>query len=197
MNSEESDDSKRAEKRLDCAIEARQFEIDLFWRRSIFFWGFISAAFVAVAASYGGHPYLAIALTCFGLICSLCWTLLNRGSKYWYEAWEAKVQREEPTVMGKLFGQAEPIKQDVFWVRAQRYSVSKLLIVLSDFVFVLWTAILLYQLVARIPWPQVLSSWRPILVLAFVLLTLVYIALALYFGRSSTNSTSADKEGDG
>jgi len=36
-------------KRFDASFATRQFEIDLFWKRSLFFWGFIAAAFVAVA----------------------------------------------------------------------------------------------------------------------------------------------------
>jgi len=195
MNIEESGEIQRAEKRLKHAVAARQLEIELFWRRSLFFWGFISAAFIALATSYGRHPYLAIAVTCFGLICSLCWTLLNRGSKYWYEAWETKVEREEPNVMGMLFGRIESIKRNHPLVRARRYSVSKLLIVLSDYVLILWIAILAYQLVAQIPWPQILSEWRPVLVLVFVLFTLAYILLVLCLARSS-KSPSAQQEGN-
>jgi hypothetical protein len=32
---------------LDMALETRKFEIDLYWRRTIYFWAFISLAFVA------------------------------------------------------------------------------------------------------------------------------------------------------
>ncbi|HWM68436.1 MAG TPA: hypothetical protein VNO35_17725 [Steroidobacteraceae bacterium] len=34
------------------AAEVRKFEIERFWARSIFFWGFIAAAFVAYAQLY-------------------------------------------------------------------------------------------------------------------------------------------------
>lgn len=34
---------------LKLAAEVRKFEIERFWSRSIFFWGFIAAAFVAYA----------------------------------------------------------------------------------------------------------------------------------------------------
>lgn len=48
-----SQEEQRNLKRFDAALATRQFEIDLYWKRSLFFWGFIGAAFVAVAAVEG------------------------------------------------------------------------------------------------------------------------------------------------
>src|ERR1035441_7663249 len=76
---------------LEYAADVRKFEVERFWQRSIFFWGFIAAAFVAYAQS-AGKGDLAFLIACFGLVCSIAWTLQNRGSKYWYEAWEKKVE---------------------------------------------------------------------------------------------------------
>jgi hypothetical protein len=44
-----SDDPDK--RRFEVALKTRNFEIDLFWKRSFFFWRFISAAFVGYAAS--------------------------------------------------------------------------------------------------------------------------------------------------
>lgn len=38
------------------------------------------------------------------MVCSAAWTLLNRGSKYWQENWETKVELNEKKVTGPLFG---------------------------------------------------------------------------------------------
>lgn len=35
------------EKLFDFSLQTRNFEIGLFWKRSLFFWGFISAGFIA------------------------------------------------------------------------------------------------------------------------------------------------------
>jgi hypothetical protein len=35
--------------RYDASVKALQFELDLFWKRSLFFWGFIGVAFIALA----------------------------------------------------------------------------------------------------------------------------------------------------
>jgi len=69
--------------RFETALECRHLEIRLFWQRALFFWGFVGVAFVGVATSYVEFPFLALVLSSFGLICSLCWALANRGSKYW------------------------------------------------------------------------------------------------------------------
>ena len=47
-----ADDTKTPNntKALEMAADVRKFEIGLFWQRSLVFWGFIAAAFVAYAA---------------------------------------------------------------------------------------------------------------------------------------------------
>jgi hypothetical protein len=84
--------------RFDVAVQTRNLEIELFWKRSVFFWGFISAAFIGYAALRQSE--VRTLLACFGLVCSFAWTLVNRGSKYWQEAWETKVERFEFPVTG-------------------------------------------------------------------------------------------------
>lgn len=86
-------DYDRRKHRLQVTLETRQFEIDLLWRRALFFWGFIVSAFGAFAWTYDKHPRLAIAVSCFGLVCSCVWTFANRGSRFVFLNWEAKVER--------------------------------------------------------------------------------------------------------
>jgi hypothetical protein len=132
---------------LKYAVEMRKFEIERFWHRSLFFWGFIGAAFVAYAQIAGkddpvirqnGIQFL---ISCFGLVCSVAWTLQNRGSKYWQEAWEAKVESVELDVLGvNLFSNREPLQTKGFW-GAQVFSVTRLAIALSDFTVLVWVAL--------------------------------------------------------
>jgi len=122
---------------LEIAADVRKFEIEKFWQRSIFFWGFIGAAFVAYAQLFGRGD-LPFFVACFGLVCSVAWTLQNRGSKYWQEAWEAKVESVERSVLGVgLFANREPRQPKGFW-GAWTFSVSKLTIALSDFTVLVW-----------------------------------------------------------
>ncbi|WP_375457957.1 hypothetical protein [uncultured Enterovirga sp.] len=91
----------RQEKLLDIAGDVRKFEIELFWKRSTFFWTFIAASFVAYATLKDhDQRLLRFAVSCFGIVCSLAWTLGNRGNKYWQEAWEKKLRRHQEGFLG-------------------------------------------------------------------------------------------------
>ena len=86
------------------------------------------------------------ATICFGFLTSVAWSLQNRGSKYWQEAWEQKVEKAQTAVLGQdLFKHKEdllPKSEDRnwrhHWLRARRYSVSKLAIAMSDLAVFLW-----------------------------------------------------------
>jgi hypothetical protein len=99
MNGSSPDHEKKKE-RFRIAFQTRQFEIDLLWKRSLFFRGFIGASFVAIASLKKEQPVLALLISGFGLVCSLSWTLVDRGSKYWQEHWESKAEIAEDDVTG-------------------------------------------------------------------------------------------------
>lgn len=147
--------SDRDKERYDACVKALQFELEQFWKRSLFFWGFIGAAFVAFAASES-RPSLQAAIASFGFICSVVWTLVNRGSKFWYEDWESKLIIAEEAVTGSLYGtpgtemkvtdkwySVEGLRKRLW--KGRRYSPSKLAIALSDFVAILWFCILAHK----------------------------------------------------
>lgn len=114
---------------LQYATEGRRFEIERFWQRSTFFWTFIGATLVAYAALYPSKSArLLTVLAAFGGLASLAWTLQNRGSKYWQEAWEQKIERVEFDVLNnRLFSNQETIRDNGFW-GASDFSVSRLAI---------------------------------------------------------------------
>ena len=118
-------------------------EIERFWKRSLFFWGFIAASFV----SYGilierGDAELVLAISCFGIVCSVAWTLANRGSKYWQNAWEKKLRDVQTEALGcQVYSVLEPNDDRGIW-GAARYSVTRLTIALSDFAVLVWVTLL-------------------------------------------------------
>jgi hypothetical protein len=180
------------EKRLQIAIETRAFEIELFWKRSIFFWGFISVALVGYATLRSTSSDLALVISCFGMVCSAAWTLLNRGSKYWQENWETKVHDEEWNVLGSpLFGEQEDVQRKGFgWLQARKYSVSKLLIALSDYVLFMWLGLTVWRTVRL--FQQFEGSFREIALSAFAIGSFLYVALLVLVGRTSKDQEAQD-----
>jgi hypothetical protein len=133
------------EKAFDIAHQNRNFEIEHFWKRALFFWGFMSTAFAGYLASKKFSPELSIFLSSFGLICAFSWTLANRGSKYWQEYWERKVELLGDDVIGELFVDEEPHQSgDKLW-DSRKFSVSKLTIAVSDYLVIIWLLVLAYE----------------------------------------------------
>ena len=186
----------KIQKRYEVSLETRKFEIDLFWRRSIFFWGFIAAAFIAYA-SYSGdktyNPYLRIIISFFGFACSFCWTLVNRGSKYWQENWEHQVDIIEDKVTGPLFKIPAAIDTTKnWWLRARKYSVSKITIALSDYVVLVWAGMTFYSIINLSSVSQYLEGKCKILyldkeqyILMFSGITILWMILVLIFGQTT------------
>jgi hypothetical protein len=132
------------------AIEARNLELRLFWQRSLFFAGFIAAIFIAYytlhdrpsAATDSGHDFFELLLLILGTFFSLAWSLGNRGSKYWYESWETKIDKCEEILQVGFFHDWSQ-RQPKFWLyRARLYSVSKIATYLSDLVVLAWLVLL-------------------------------------------------------
>lgn len=176
----------KEEKILELAADVRKFEIGLFWQRSLFFWGFIAAAFVAYAElAKESDNDLRFIIACFGLVCSLAWTLGNRGSKYWQEAWELKVESVEQTVLGvPLFSRIEDLQPKGFW-GGYRYSVSKLAIALSDFTVIIWILLAAKAFPSLPAVPQYVQ-----ISVAVAIGTAIYIVFMLVFGRSGRRTNS-------
>jgi hypothetical protein len=175
------------------AFQTRQFEIDLFWKRSLFFWGFIAAAFVAIGTLKDAFPVLSLLVSGFGMVCSLTWTLVNRGSKYWQEQWESKIEKFEGQVTGPLFTTREPSQQKGWWLSGRQYSVSKITIAVSDYVTLVWVCILLRQAWLSFGLPQSPQKFphRVTVVSILVAMPVLYSGLVVTFGRSTLERASS------
>jgi hypothetical protein len=88
----QASDEKMRRRLLEIALDARKQELQFLWQRSQFFWLFNGAIFTAFKLLE--DPLAVTVASCFGFVASLSWTLLNRGSKYWYESWEEKLDSD-------------------------------------------------------------------------------------------------------
>lgn len=169
------------------SIETRNFEIDLYWKRSLFFWGFIATAALGYGSSLLAEKpnhNLALLIACFGFICSLCWSLVNRGSKYWQEHWEKQV-----TVFEEHIGDVDLFRAEdkldnskSCWLGARKYSVSRIAIALSDFSILMWLGLITVHVISFFPKYLYLSDQAKVLIAVFS--TIIYSILILIICKS-------------
>jgi len=159
---------EKQEEALKYAFDIRKFEIELYWKRASYFWTLIAATLIGYMSIVGKYinveavektkyaktigPILVL-LSCIGIVFSFGWFLVNRGSKFWQENWENHVDLLEDNVIGSLyktmlFRPNETPKSKDF-IKAiltgpGAYSVSKINQLTSFYVFILWTALLIY-----------------------------------------------------
>jgi hypothetical protein len=170
------------------AWECRNFEIDKFWSRSLFFWGFIAAVltgYIALivkgnAGDSTGIGYLDFYLLCLGFLFSLAWFLVLRGSKAWQENWETHIDRLEDFINGPLY-------KTVFCpVRPHFYSLAKINEVMAVVVIVLWLGLIAQYTVTNTMLINPFSCWKqiswPLFIASFVT---VAFSVILVFGYPS------------
>ncbi len=134
------------QKKLEIALENRKLELGFLWQRSAAFWLFNVAALIAFQHfSSKDNIVMTTAVCCFGMIASFTWTLLNRGSKFWYEHWEKRIfeyDQELENYFNPNFDLKPSLSENPLRLPPncfrKRFSPSKLLIIFSDSVFLFW-----------------------------------------------------------
>ena len=134
------------------AWECRDFEIDKFWSRATYFWGFIAAIFagyIAVVNSSSSSiseqsvdTHLDVVLLMLGLVFSFAWLLVIKGSKQWQENWEAHIDMLEDEITGPLYKTVYCKKGKPF------YSVSKISECMAKVVIVAWVILLFNYIIS-------------------------------------------------
>ena len=90
-------------------LDIRKFEIELYWKRTSFFWTIIGAIiagyFLALSKLDDSINSLKIlfSLANLGLVFSIGWYFVNRGSKYWQLNWEKHLDTIEDDIIGPLY----------------------------------------------------------------------------------------------
>jgi len=146
---------------LKYALETRKFEIELYWERAKYFWTFIAASLAAYGLVQKIEPkdikeWLSILISCLGLVFSVGWYFVNRGSKYWQENWENHVALLEDKAIGPLFktilmrhpSQMEGFKEKL--IGPAPYSVSKINQLISLYIIFFWLILICKSLVNKI-----------------------------------------------
>lgn len=160
-----------------CLWKCRDLEIQMLWTRLTLLGAFMALTYtgygVLMFKGLDGIQHwklfnlLAMGTCAFGFIFSLLWTLTAKGSKAWFERYEAalsyfqKTYRDiglfarmasEDLVLSYLdFGkryirrEAEPVDSNVFTQNAGAYSVSKIPIIIGQLSMVAWLLLAVFH----------------------------------------------------
>lgn len=122
---------------LQKAWEIRNFEIELYWKRTAYFWAFNTAIAIAcyhIASSEGVKSMLLLStLLALGIICSIAWFLSNIASKHWQENWENHINLLEDKKYGRIYKTTMS-----YYKNSIKPSVSRLNLKISAFVILAW-----------------------------------------------------------
>lgn len=125
----------------DKILELRKFEIENFWKRTLFFWGTIAIVLAGYFATKVADKYLVF-ISLIGFLYNIIFSLSIRGSKYWQEHWETMAVIYENEIGFDLFKSETSKfiskKNTHFVTFPYRFSVSKLTMLLSDLTVILW-----------------------------------------------------------
>lgn len=124
------------------AADTRKFEIELFWKRSTFFWAFITAIYTAYfyvltsvyKSAHGAFPL--VVLSALGLFFCVSWYFASKASKRWQENWETHIDLLEDDITGPLFKT---------YLSKPSYSVSKIAITAGLVVSICAYVLLVYE----------------------------------------------------
>ncbi len=147
---EQVDKKEKEKAALSVSLDTRKFEIDLYWKRASYFWGFIAATFTGyfIVLSSKNVQYKNIVLfflNCLGIFSTWIWFLVLKGSKYWQENWERHVGDKEKYIHGFVFNRIIKVyKSPIIGLKALPYSVSKLNLILSLFILSIWLMLFIY-----------------------------------------------------
>lgn len=133
------------------ALDIRKFEIELYWKRATYFWTFLAATFAGyfLVHRMDSPPQYLLFIVCnLGFMFSLCWFLVNKGSKFWQNNWERHVDRLEDLEMGPLYKTVISEENLSKWSPTKEYpfSVSKINQLLSLYITILWILLLIESL---------------------------------------------------
>ncbi len=138
------------------AHEIRKFEIELYWKRTTYFWTLIAALFAGYFListktndDLHGKDLFLMIISCTGVVFSYAWLLANKGSKFWQENWEYHLDILEDKITGPLYKKVlykknatQRKKISNLITRPQSVSVSKINQVITCFTFLIWVFIL-------------------------------------------------------
>lgn len=93
---------------LDRAYKQRSFEIEHYWKRGTYFWGYQIVAFATFGLVWkdsgaSSGRLMLVALAIIGLLTAIANFLSSEGSKFWQQNWENHIDMLEDEIEGRLY----------------------------------------------------------------------------------------------
>lgn len=181
----------------------RDFEISNLWQRSVFLsallvlffpaYGVLVSKLLESAGKHIVYHEICCALALCAIIFSIIWIMMAKGSKAWFEVYEQKIcEIEDEEDLGIKGEYSMHNMGKVPWSldscllsgKAGRYSVSKLNILIGQFLFILWVIIFIIHYIGII---TSLLNMHDSCVLHTIILTLLFISVILVIFTASKN----------
>ena len=140
----------RCSRAFNFAVDSRKFEIELYWKRATYFWAFILVCFTSIGLT-NQFPYsemIRFLISCLGFFVTVAFWMINRGSKFWQENWEAHVDLLGETFIGPLYryvivsDKAKMYSIGSPWT----FSVSRVNMYVSFILIIFWLILILWQI---------------------------------------------------
>ena len=180
------------EKAFDRAHDIRKFEIELYWKRTTYFWAFIAASFAGYFAILTSKefPYqeqYLFLIESIGFIFSLGWYFVNRASKHWQLNWEKIINSLESDITGNLM-KTHIENNNSFWnlTLSYHFSVSRINQIISLFITIIWLFLMFFTSIYIIR-NYTFSLYENWLYLINLFLVLFFIFVLYYYGKSKDN----------
>lgn len=164
-------------KAYDKAWEAKNFEIENYWKRANYFWAFQVASFAGYFSVLSSDFYkedkeVLFYVISIGFVTALAWSFINIGSKTWQRHWEIHVDLLEEKITGPLYKIVTSKKT---------FSVSKINEIVSRFFVLIWVLIGILFLIENTTLNY--SGVRNIdLPISICLIIVIYFSISMYHG---------------
>lgn len=180
---------------LEKALDIRKFEIELYWKRTAYFWAFIvanyTAYFFVLAQDDLKNQSLYLTLLSFiGLLLAHAWQLSNKGSKFWQKNWEAHVSQLEKNVIGPLYDVfLDPRTPYTVLSPFEKYACSPARIntIVCMIFFITGLGLFLHN---AVQFMNVFNFWLVLGVGLFIVIICLYIMTCLSFGHRHDDEPS-------
>lgn len=185
---------EQVEKLCQIALDTRKFEIELYWKRTTYYWAFIAADITAYILVYTRidndlQKYLIMGvLALCGIVFSAGWFLSNKGSKYWQENWEDHISMLVTKHIGPIFTYHR-CPQEGF-LEGAPYSVSRTNQIISAFITLIWILSLFFPIWAYEPLPDQSSYWICRGIFSVVIIAIIAGILSIFYHFAKTRHYS-------